>query len=187
MTGSPSPSPVRLFVALDLPDDACRALAAWQAQVLACEPALRMVAPSSLHVTLSFLGPQSPHRVAAIAAIMNDHAASVSGLALGGASWRPRSHPRLLAVELIDGAGSLGAVQGRMAGALQDAGVARREARAFWPHVTVARVRRGASVDVRRALAAPASIAFAGAALTLYRSHPRPAGAVYEALAHTPL
>ncbi len=180
-------SPVRLFVALDLPDDVRGALAEWQAQVLSCEPALRMVAPSSLHVTLSFLGPQSPHRVAAIAAIMNDHAASVAGLALGGASWRPRSHPRLLAVELTDGAGSLATVQGRMAGALQDAGVARREVCAFWPHVTVARVRRGASVDVRRALALPSPVAFAGAALTLYRSHLARTGAVYEPLARTAL
>lgn len=46
---------VRLFVALDLPDELREGIAGWGREALA-DPALRPVVPESLHVTLAFLG-----------------------------------------------------------------------------------------------------------------------------------
>ncbi|HWO46590.1 MAG TPA: 2'-5' RNA ligase family protein, partial [Solirubrobacterales bacterium] len=46
---------VRLFVALDLPEEMRERIAAWGREELA-DPALRPVAPESLHITLAFLG-----------------------------------------------------------------------------------------------------------------------------------
>ena len=47
--------PVRMFVALDLPETVREDIAAWGEAELA-DPALRPVPPESLHVTLAFLG-----------------------------------------------------------------------------------------------------------------------------------
>ena len=56
----------RLFVALDLPQDVRTGLVDWQQTALA-DPALRVVAPDALHVTLVFLGYQAEKDVKAIA------------------------------------------------------------------------------------------------------------------------
>ena len=56
----------RLFVAVDLPQDVRAGLVSWQQTALA-DPALRIVAPDALHVTLVFLGYQAEKDVKAIA------------------------------------------------------------------------------------------------------------------------
>jgi 2'-5' RNA ligase len=78
-------------------------------------------------------------------------------------------------------------VQGTVAAALADLGVLAPERRRFRPHVTVARVRRGARLDQRSLPPVPAVGAFAGAALTLYRSRLGAPGARYEPLARVGL
>ena len=64
-SGSKSPR-ARLFVALDLPQDVRAGLVDWQQTALA-DPALRIVAPDALHITLVFLGYQAEKEVKAIA------------------------------------------------------------------------------------------------------------------------
>lgn len=92
----------------------------------------------------------------------------------------------MLAVDLADPARACARLQGAVTDALAGLGVLAPERRAFRPHVTVARVRRGARVD--RALPEPpAGPTFAASALTLYRSRLSPEGASYEALSRTPL
>jgi RNA 2',3'-cyclic 3'-phosphodiesterase len=85
-----------------------------------------------------------------------------------------------------DGAGACARLQAAVAGRLVALGVHAGEARAFRPHVTVARVRRGARVP-RRLPGGPPPLGFDGAALTLYRSRPGSGGARYEALARAVL
>ncbi len=57
------------------------------------------------------------------------------------------------------------------------------EKRPFWPHVTLARVKRDALARPLEAAALPP--AFSASELTLYRSTLRPQGALYEPLART--
>jgi len=77
----------------------------------------------------------------------------VPGLELGGALWLPAPQPparmsrrtRVLAVGLRDRDGALGNVQRKLSRALTAGGWYEPEVRSFLSHVTVARVRQGAS------------------------------------------
>ena len=51
--GSPR---LRLFVALELPEEITAPLARWAGDAFGGHPDLRLVRPESLHVTLAFLG-----------------------------------------------------------------------------------------------------------------------------------
>ena len=67
----------------------------------------------------------------------------------------PPRRPRLFALDLADEGGRAAALQAAVAGALERAGVYEPERRPFWPHVTLARVKRG---ERRAAGAAPRPI-----------------------------
>ena len=183
----------RLFVALELPEQVRAALAAWGAGVAADvhgERALRVLPPESLHVTLCFLGWRDEGHVEAIAAVALGAVpagAPAPPLALGAPAWLPRRRPRVLAVDLADDGGALAGLQARVSDALEAGAGFEPEKRPFRPHVTVARVPRGAHVSARDELAAPSPLQFAGAAVTLYRSRLSRAGAQYEPLARAEL
>jgi 2'-5' RNA ligase len=180
---------VRLFAALELPEAVTAALDAWAAGVTAGADGLRAVPASSLHVTLAFLGERPDAEAEAIGAAVMAAADGrpVPGLALRRAAWLGRG-PSVLAVDLADPAGACAGVQAAVAGALVALGAYVPEERAFRPHVTVARVRRGARVDRRAELPAlPDAGTFAASAVTLFRSRLSPRGASYEALARAQL
>jgi 2'-5' RNA ligase len=195
----------RLFVALDLPDAVREALVAWRAPLLAgvVGERLRPVAPEALHVTLCFLGDLPLGSVSAVTdALVASEGTPRPGLALGDPLWLPRRAPRVLTVALADGRGELGRLQGLLAGRLAAGGWLRPGPRPFLPHVTVARVRgrapregggrgrssRDSEPDLASVpLAPPPALAFAGASVTLYRSHLGGAGARYEGLARAEL
>src|SRR5215212_1665814 len=62
-----APSSVRLFLALDLPEDVRAQLVEWQGRVFGgYGRSVRLVRPASLHVTLVFLGHHPPDQVDAI-------------------------------------------------------------------------------------------------------------------------
>jgi RNA 2',3'-cyclic 3'-phosphodiesterase len=175
--------PLRLFVALDLPDAVRDALAGLGAA--ADQAVWRPVARDALHVTLAFLGSRPPADVDLIAPIVAaEHAAPA--LALGDVLLLPPRRGRVLAVALDDRDGALTDLQARVAGKLAGAGVYTPEARPFRPHVTVARLRPRArpprSTDLR--VDAPA---FSAQALTLYASRLHPSGARYDPLARATL
>ncbi len=69
-------------------------------------------------------------------------------------------------------------MQAAVADALAGAGLYEPEKRPFWPHVTLARVRRGERV--RRVAAGDPPAPFRADRVVLYRSTLRPDGAVYE-------
>ena len=98
----------------------------------------------------------------------------------------PPRNARLFALDLEDEDGRAGALQGAMSGALESGGFHRPEKRPFWPHITLARVKRGERrvPPPPRDLAPPAE-PFEASVVTLYRSTLRPQGALYEPLART--
>jgi 2'-5' RNA ligase len=181
----------RLFVALELPGEVRDALVAWRAPVLASSGReLRPVAEDALHVTLCFLGQRPAIEVPAIsAACAAADRDPVTDLVLAASLWLPRRRPHALTVAIADRSGRLAKLQTALAATLAAGGWFEDEERAFLPHVTVARVRRSADPRAlaRQELPAPPALAFAGAAVTLYRSHLGQGGARYEALARVPL
>jgi 2'-5' RNA ligase len=175
----------RMFVALDLPDGARDALVEWRDRLIAGRRDLRPVRPEALHVTLVFLGWQDEAEAERIAAAMFDAVGRLGPPLLTPAGVRPLPprDPRLFALDLEDEDDRAVALQAAVSNALEAGRWYRPEKRPFWPHMTLARVKRG----VRRAAGLPAQAPpgepFPAAELTLYRSTLRPQGALYEPLA----
>lgn len=183
----------RLFVALDLPDAVRAGIAAWARKALA-DPALRPVRPESLHVTLAFLGWTAEKEIPRLGRIVEARAEAAPSIRLSGPVQRPeRGRPRLFALA----AESPGAIvlQARLERDLVAAGLYESEKRPFWPHVTVARVRREERGSKRPALVSKLPAAVPQGLLqptvcrriTLYRSELQPQGAQYTPLAQVEL
>ena len=184
----------RLFVALDLPEQVREALVTWQREALT-DPALRPITPEALHVTLCFLDYHPERAIERIAQV-------VCGIEPRSVTMRfepepkavPRSRPRLYAVDAPSDAAV--AIQYDLSERLEAERFYEPEKRAFWSHLTVARVRaekgsRGAGRRGRpRAVeSAPGPLPeallrpFSPVRVTLYRSLLRPTGAEYVPLA----
>ena len=184
----------RLFVAVDLPQDVRAGLVSWQQMALA-DPALRIVAPDALHITLVFLGYQAEKDVKAIAkaAFDKDFQAPAVELVAEPVGIPRGKRPRLIAL----GANSEDTVtlQRRVEERLVEGGFHEPEKRAFWPHVTVARVRPEAPRSRKPALITtqPHPLPehmfrfFRPTRLVLFKSHLRRTGAEYEAMAELEL
>ena len=166
---------LRLFVAVDLPDDARNALAALEPDPDVWRP----VKPEALHVTLAFLGSRPPSDVDLIEPLIVPGPAPP--VALGPVLLLPPRRARVLTVELEDPTGALAALQARISAGLEGAGVYTPEKRPFRAHVTIARLRP----RVRPPRASPLEVEpleFTGRAVTLYVSRLHPSGARYEPL-----
>jgi RNA 2',3'-cyclic 3'-phosphodiesterase len=167
-------------VALDLPADAREALVAWRGHALGRIEALRLVSPEALHVTLAFLGYLPEGDIPRITAALPSAASAPRMHAVGVKPVPPR-RPRLVALDLADEDGRAGAIQGAVSDALEHEGLYEPEKRAFWPHVTLARVRKGERIRGLE-VADPPPEPWQAEALTLYRSRLSREGARYEPL-----
>jgi RNA 2',3'-cyclic 3'-phosphodiesterase len=179
---------VRLFVALDLPEDARSRLVEWQAEAFGpYGRAVRLVRPASLHVTLVFLGHHPEGEVDAIrgAALSGVASLEAPSLSAAGAKGVPPRRPRLWALDLDDPGERSTAVHEAVASPLVAGGWYEPEKRPFWPHITVARVR--ARERPPRIDADPPPLSFVASEVVLYRSRLSRAGADYEPLARATL
>jgi RNA 2',3'-cyclic 3'-phosphodiesterase len=184
----------RLFVALDLPQDVRTGVVEWQQTALA-DPALRIVRPEALHITLVFLGYQAEKDIKAIAkaAFATDAEAPAVELQADPLGIPPGKRPRLIAL----GANSdeTVALQAGVEERLVAGGFYEPEKRAFWPHLTVARVKPEAPKSRKPALirTEPHSLPehmfrfFRPTRLVLFKSHLRRSGAEYEPMAELEL
>jgi 2'-5' RNA ligase len=177
-----------MFVALDLPAGARESLAAWRDELIEGRRDLRPVRAEALHVTLVFLGWQDESAADAIAD------ATFAARQPGAAPWLtpgdvrslPARNPRLFALDLDDEGGRATTLQAAVSDALEAGRWYRPEKRPFWPHITLARVKRGERRVAPLEGASPPAAPFSGEQLTLYRSTLRPQGAFYEPLAQAP-
>lgn len=183
----------RLFVALDLPDELREGVAAWGREALG-DPALRPVAPESLHITLAFLGQRPEEEIEAIAAVVGENAGPAPWVELRDPEPRPpRGRARLYALPALSPGTE--ALQAGVAQGLAAEGFYKSERRPFWPHVTVARVRPGGRGSRRPAVVSdppgklPEGLSGARVCrrMTLYRSELQPTGARYVPLAQVQL
>jgi 2'-5' RNA ligase len=169
---------LRLFLALDLPDDVREAIGALRPDASVWRP----VSPESLHITLAFLGSRPPDDVALIEPVVSAEAGGAAPLlALGDVLLLPPRRARVMSVAIEDVDGTLAALQARVSGALAAAGVYTPEKRPFHPHVTVARLRPRTPAPRDVALTLDRQ-EFRGEAVTLYVSRLHPSGTRYEAI-----
>lgn len=183
----------RLFVALDLPESLKEGIVAWGRRELR-DPALRVVPPESLHVTLAFLGYLPEKEVERLAEIVAGLRTPAPTIALGDPIAKPsRGRPRVLALP-VDSPGTVD-LQAELERELVAKRLYKPEKRPFWPHVTVARVksegrgsRRPMQVSTLPGALTKALSQPTGAIRTaLYRSELNPQGARYVPLAQVEL
>jgi RNA 2',3'-cyclic 3'-phosphodiesterase len=164
---------------------------------------LRLLAPSSLHLTLLFLGPVLVSSIDAVALSLTAvcaEAAPLGQLSVGAPLWLPPRRPRALAVEVHDDpSGGLSSLARALAAALAPfisqappaagagggRGVSPR-ALPFRPHITVARLHAGDAPADRTLPATPPS-SFLPGSVSLLRSWLSASEARYETLAGAPL
>jgi RNA 2',3'-cyclic 3'-phosphodiesterase len=189
---------VRLFVGLELDEPVRVAAAAVAARLesrltdLAGDFRARWTPGSNLHITVWFFGEVLDDAAAILfEQLQAPLPIAPFELAIRGCGAFPRSGaPRVLWIGTAEGTPSMAAAHAALSDRLAPLHYL-PEARAYSPHVTMARVKepgRRARV-VRQALAAEAADCgrtIVGA-LTLFRSRLSPRGAVYEPLLRVPL
>lgn len=188
---SPEARPVRLFAAADVPSSHAQAIeetiAPWRDRL----GAGRWDPPEKWHVTLKFLGRTPAPLVGPVEEACRETAASVAPFEV--TMTHPGVFPspgraRVLWVGIDDPAEGLA----RLAAGLDErlAGEFEPEARAFTPHLTVARFRPPVRIPEPEALSATSCTAppFAVDRVVLYRSHLLGGrGSRYEAVGEFPL
>jgi RNA 2',3'-cyclic 3'-phosphodiesterase len=177
-------SRIRAFVALDLPERVVVAVAAWQAEALAGREGLRAIRPEALHLTLAFLGHREQAEIDRAREVVMAHeneAAAVPIELEPEPQGVPRRRPRVVAFGAVSPPAN--DLRGRIAAELVEAGLLEPERRPWWPHLSVARVRRRASIDGLPPMPGGPGHTFDAVRVALYRSELGPQGARYSTLA----
>ncbi|MFB3737542.1 MAG: RNA 2',3'-cyclic phosphodiesterase [Candidatus Velamenicoccus archaeovorus] len=181
----PEARPLRLFVAVDVPDEVRTLIGDALAPLRERYPRARWVPLQNQHVTLKFLGRTWPRlldlvrrRVGSVAGRSAPFAARVEGMGAFPSARRAR----VLWAGLDDPAGAMASLAAGLDEAL--ASEFEPERRAFTPHLTVARFDPPVAVEEVPELA---SAPFEVDRLVLYRSRLQRPAPVYEVLEAFPL
>jgi 2'-5' RNA ligase len=133
---------MRLFVALDIPDDIRGRIARFADGVRGFAEDARWVRPDSLHVTLKFIGEQPESQLEALGRVLSAiHSAPVKIHFRGYGFFPTPKSARVFWIGLEAGP-LLASLAGAVDGALSSLGIAKEE-RAFSPHLTLARASGG--------------------------------------------
>jgi len=186
----PEARPLRLFVAVDVPDAVKEGLAASVAPFRDRIPGARWTGFNGWHVTVKFLGSTWPRLVDTVREIVSTVAAGTapleSALTEVGAFPTP-TRARVLWAGLDDPDGALAVVAARLDELLAEDFVP--EKRGYTPHLTLARLvppRNLREFAPELHGMSVASERFVMDRLVLYRSHLSPLGARYEPLSSEP-
>ncbi len=162
---------VRIFLALELPDDVAAGLRRWSREHLTHASAV-----DGFHITLAFLGSQPRSALVAIVDTLRRESASTEPFVLEVVRYRETRSVGMLV--LADPSGRAAALAGRVQSGLESLGVYERERRPWLPHITVVRFRERAQLDPPLPTLGP--FAPSGAAALLSRLHRT--GARYQTL-----
>ncbi len=191
MVGNAVGEKIRVFVAVELPDDVKAQFAGLVSAIDALEVnGARTVRPDGIHLTLKFLGDVSAELVPDIESAIDSAAAGAEpfDLSLGDAGVFPNlGAARVLWVGVEGDLERLGRLQQRVEMNMADLGF-KPERRRFNPHITAGRIRDSVSrSDRRRVTDALFSHEYARPlirveSLSLIQSVLRSDGAIYERL-----
>ncbi len=162
---------LRIFLALELPEDVLERLVWWGARHLRDGRRLE-----SLHVTLAFLGRQPRSELGGILGALREEAAATRRFTLEPVRYRETRSVGMLVLD--DRSSEATRLAERLHGRLERLGVYRREARPWLPHVSLLRFRERPRLSPPLPEIGP--FAPSGAAAFLSRLHP--SGARYEVL-----
>lgn len=183
---------IRSFIAIELPEQAREGLARLRRELERDEHGfVKWVDPQGIHLTLKFLGNIPAKRVTEITEAMKKAVQAISPFQLeisGLGAFPSLKQPRVFWVGVSGELDKLSALQQNIDSALAALGFAKEE-RPFVAHLTLARIREGASPAERRDFGElvdsttfqdkyPVEVA----AVRLMRSQLMPAGAIYTCL-----
>jgi 2'-5' RNA ligase len=191
-TVSSNPEQIRSFIAIELSEEAKKGLARLRKELERDEcKFVKWVDPGGIHLTLKFLGNIPAKRVAEITEAMEKAAQGISPFHLeisGLGAFPSLKQARVFWVGIGGETDKLSTLQQNIDSALAALGFAKEE-RPFVPHLTLARIREGASPPERRSFGElVGSTTFedkypvAVEAVRLMRSQLMPAGAIYTCL-----
>lgn len=183
---------IRSFIAIELPQNVKNELAQLRSELEKTEhPFIKWVNPESIHLTLKFLGNIPFKQVAEIANAIEQAAKGILPfhLELSDLGVFPSTkQPRVLWVGIKGEIDNLLNLQRNIDSALAPLGFA-EEKRSFTPHLTLARVREGATLADRKNFGGLVlSTSFASSyplsveTINLMRSQLTPQGAIYTRL-----
>jgi RNA 2',3'-cyclic 3'-phosphodiesterase len=181
---------VRIFVALDIPEETRRTIAQFTAELRDGCRGARWTRPEGIHVTLKFIGETTTERVAHIQAVLADvHSLQPVDLRFRNTGFFPNArHPRVFwaGVEASENLAELARAVDR---ALQPLGVP-AETRPFAPHLTLARFKSEDGLpQLLKALEQRGASEFGATQASefhLFESMLKPGGARYTRLASFP-
>ena len=194
---------MRIFIGIDLDSEVRARIARFLEGVQSFAPDARWVRPESLHITLKFIGEQTPERVQAISERLRRVECSAFEIRSGGYGFFPTAKaPRVFWIG-IEAGPQLAEVAEKIDMAAAELGIP-REDRPFSPHLTLARAggrsgspkwRKGdgpnrAFAVLEKRLAAMGGLDFGGMTaheFILYQSQLSPGGSKYTKLQHFPL
>ncbi len=187
-----NPEQIRSFIAIELPEEAKEGLARLRKELERDEHRfVKWVDPGGIHLTLKFLGNIPSKRVAEITKAMEEAAGVISPFYMeisGLGAFPSLRQVRVFWVGINGEMDKLSQLQQNIDSALAVLGFAKEE-RSFMPHLTLARIREGASPPERRSFGElVGSTIFedkypvAVEAVRLMRSQLTPTGAIYTCL-----
>ena len=138
---------MRTFIAVNLPDEIKKNVAEATASLKKIDSGIKWVEPQNLHLTLKFLGWVEDRRLPEVVEIAGKVGAPSFKLKLAGVGSFPEGKsPRVLWVDIIEGAAELKAIASRLEKDYSSAGF-RTEEREFSPHLTIGRVKEKRGID----------------------------------------
>jgi len=186
------PEQIRCFIAIELPEEAKQGLVRLKRELERDEHRfVKWVGPGGIHLTLKFLGNISSKRVTEVTEAMRTAVQGISRFHLeisGLGAFPSLRQARVFWVGIGGEVDKLSRLQQNIDSALAAVGFAKEE-RSFVPHLTLARIKQGASPLERRGFGElVGATSFEDKyhveveAISLMRSQLTPAGAIYTCL-----
>jgi 2'-5' RNA ligase len=194
---------MRIFVGIDLDEEIRTKIARFLDGVRGFAPDARWVPSESLHVTLKFIGEQTPEQVAAVAGRLETVQGNRTDIRLSGHGFFPTAKSSRVFWIGIHAGPELAELAGSIDAALGELQIPREE-RSFSPHLTLARGRGGSGApkwskgdgpnstfaELQKRLAAMSELDFGtmvAPEFFLYQSRLSPGGSKYTKLQGFPL
>lgn len=187
----PKGVPMRMFVAIDLPNNTKEAIAQLQNKLKASSAEVNWVEPKNIHLTLKFLGeidksvlPKITSVIEAVAAKTTQFPAKISSCG----AFPKLNFPKIIWLGIASGAVKIKDIARELEDALLGLGVPKEE-RAFSSHITIGRTKSQQNrdkliqgLDELGSFLEKEGFEFNVEKITLFRSTLTPNGAIYEVL-----